>query len=162
MLTPECWDSKKSHISLSNCLKKHILQWGLQKSLTLTPATIGWVNSCNHSRHQVFEPWLARQKGLLYMNEVISCLNSPILLNQKNELQSPHILEPAASSPASKECLMAFYWEQDTGKKYTQEGNWLRCLLWLDTLASTLFYFYSFDNHLHVQANDRKTQAVLL
>lgn len=135
MLMAQCWDSEESHISIFKCLNRHISFSGGREKLNSDSTTIGWVNSCNHSRHQVFEPWLARQRGLLYMKEVISCLNSPALLNQKIELQCSRIMGPAASKPASKEPAMAFHPGQGRGKKHTQEGNQTRCLMWSDTFA---------------------------
>jgi hypothetical protein len=56
------------------------------------------------------------------MKEVISCLNNPALLNQKIELQSSHIMDPAASKHPSKEHLREFHQEQDAEKKCTQDG----------------------------------------
>lgn len=62
------------------------------------------------------------------MKEVISCLNSPALLNQKIELQSSSIMKPAASKPASTEHLREFHLEQDAEKQNTQERQ-IRFLL---------------------------------
>lgn len=77
------------------------------------------------------------------MKEVISCLNSPALLNQKIELQSSHIMETAVSKPASKERFREFHREQDTEKKHTHKGNQMRCLR-IGHSGLTIFYFHIF------------------
>lgn len=63
------------------------------------------------------------------MKEVISCLNSPALLNQKIELQSSSIMKPAASKLASTKHLREFHLEQDAEKKNTEEEQQIRFLL---------------------------------
>ena len=99
------------------------------------------------------------------MKELISCLNSPALLNQKIALQFSHITEPAASKPASKEHLREFHWEQDSENTNTQEEKqsfFYDWTLWLKTFIFILFMVLITPCIFQIKANDRRIQAALL